>query len=118
MPLTEPALCPDQIRRTLERYDPALVRQVASRLIMPRGEWPVEELIDRCAAAVVNPATIDRRLRELDVPARRLLALIGHSRQPRWRLGGLLELLAALGHAEGLAPVFMLFETGLLYPDL
>jgi hypothetical protein len=116
--LSEPAVRCDQVRRTLERYDPALVRQVAARLIKPRGEWPVEELIDRCAAAVVNPATIDRRLRELDVSAQRLLALIGHSRQPRWRLGNLLELLAALGHAEGPRPVLALFEAGLLVPDL
>jgi hypothetical protein len=118
MPLTEPAVGSDPVRRILERYDPALVRQVAARLIKPRGEWPVEELIDRCAAAVANPAMIDRRLRDLDVPAGRLLALIGHSRQPRWRLGSLLELLAALGHAEGPRPVLTLFEAGLLYPEL
>ena len=115
------AECPfwtDKLQRTLQRYSGDLVRTVAARLIRPRNEWPVEDLIDRCVAAVANPALIDRRLKELDPACRRLLAMIAHSRQPRWRLGSLLELLAALGNAEGPRPVFDLFTSGLLYPDL
>jgi hypothetical protein len=118
MPPTDPAPWTDRLKETLGRYDPALVREVAARLVRPRNEWPVEELIDRCAATAANAPVIDRRLRELDPAARPVLALIGHSRQPRWRLGSLLEMLAALGHAEGPRPVFSLFEAGLLYPDL
>jgi hypothetical protein len=118
MPPTDPASWTDRVKQTLQRYDPALVREVAARLIRPRNEWPVEELVERCAATATNPPVIDRRLRDLDPAARRVLALIGRSRQPRWRLGSLLELLAALGHAEGPRPVFTLFEAGLLYPDL
>src|SRR5262249_53000257 len=118
MSLPESDSWSERIRQTLARYDTALLREVAGRLVKPRGEWPVEELIDRCSAALSNGAVIDKRLRELDVPCRRLLALVGKSRQPRWQLGGLLELLAALGHAEGLRPVFTLLGAGLLYPVL
>src|SRR5438105_10125485 len=67
---------------------------------------------------LANAAAIDRRLQALDDPARKLLACIGHSLQPRWKLGNLLELLAALGCAEGPQTVFRLFEAGLLCPDL
>jgi hypothetical protein len=118
MPPIDPASWTDRLKQTLQRYDPALVREVAARLVRPRNEWPVDELIERCAATATNAPVIDRRLQELDPAARRVLALIGHSRQPRWRLGSLLEFLAALGHAEGPRPVFALFEAGLLYPDL
>jgi hypothetical protein len=115
---TDPVSWTEQLKQTLERYDGALVREVAGRLIRPRNEWPVNELIERCAATATNAPVIDRRLRDLDPAARRALALIGHSGQPRWRLGSLLELLAALGHAEGPRPIFALLEAGLLYPDL
>src|SRR5262249_33973909 len=101
------------LRQTLQHYDGALLRSVAGKLVRPRNEWPVEELIDRSVATVANAAVIDRRLHELGPAERRLLALIAHSRQPRWRLGSLLELLAALGHAEGPLPVFSLLEAGL-----
>jgi hypothetical protein len=118
MPLTDPAFWSEHLRATLERYGEALVRRVAGHLLKPRNQWPVEELIERSVATVGNAAVIDRRLQDLDPAARKLLALIGHSRQPRWRLGHLLEMLAALGHAEGVQPVFALFEAGLLYPEL
>jgi hypothetical protein len=118
MPLTDPAFWSEHLRDTLTRYAEPLLRGVAGRLIRPRSQWPCEELIERCAAAADNAAVIDRRLQDLDPAGRRLLALIGHSRQPRWRLGSLLELLAALGHADGPQPVFALFEAGLLYPEL
>src|SRR5205823_3768253 len=40
------------------------------------------------------------------------------SRQPRWKAGHLITLLAALGHAEGFAPVQAALEAGLLFPEL
>ncbi len=106
------------LERTLQRYDEPLLRQMTGKLFKPRNQWPVDELIERSIATVNNAAVVDRRLKDLDQASRRLLALIGHSRQPRWKLGQLLELLAALGHAEGPRPIFTLFEAGLLYPDL
>src|SRR5262249_60522317 len=118
MPLPDPAFWTDRLAATLSRYDDALLRRVAGRLVRPRNQWPREELLVRCVATVGNAAVLDRRLEELEPAGRRLLALLGHSRQPRWRLGGLLELLAALGHADGPAPVFALFEAGFLYPPL
>ncbi len=118
MPPTDAAFWSDHLRQTLARYDEALLRLVAGRLVKPRGQWPVEELLDRCVAAVGNAAVIDRRLKELDPESRRLLALIAHSRQPCWKLGNLVELSVMLGHADGLAPLLALLEAGLLYPDL
>src|SRR5262245_23515735 len=109
---------PELPRRALARYDESLLRQVAARLLRPRNQWPADELIDRAAAALDNAPVIDRRLKELPPACRALLALVGVSRQPRWRVGPLLGLLAALGHAEGLTPVLRLFEEGLLFPEL
>lgn len=108
----------DRLRGILERYDEPLLRLVAGKLVKPRGQWPVEELIDRCVATLANVAVIDRRLKEQDASGQRLLALIGRSREYTWSLGNLIELVMALGHPEGLPPVLALFEAGLLFPDL
>ena len=108
----------DLLRHTLAAYDEPLLRGVAGRLVRPRNQWPVEELIDRSVATADNPPVIDRRLKELEPASRQVLALIGHSRQPRWALGNLVEMAFALGHADGLAPVFALLEAGLLFPAL
>jgi hypothetical protein len=118
MPLKNPQDWSDHLRLTLQSYQEPLLRQVAAKLVKPRGQWPVEELIERSLTTIANAPVVDRRLEELEPAGRRLLALIGHSRQPRWKLGGLLEMLAALGHSEGMTPVFALFEAGLLYPEL
>jgi hypothetical protein len=108
----------DLLRRTLAAYDEPLLRQVAARLVKPRSHWPADELIDRCVATANNPAVIDRRLKEVGPAERCLLALVGHSRQPRWKLVHLVEMLAALGHAEGVQPILELFQAGLLFPAL
>lgn len=106
----------DRIRQTLRSYDDSLMRRVAAKLCKPRSQWPVAELIDRCIEVLVNPAVLDRRLKDLEPAGRQLLALIGQSRQPRWPVGNLVEMMAALGHADGLAPVQALLEMGLLFP--
>ncbi len=118
MPVVDPESWTDTLRRTLACYDEALLRRVASRLVKPRTQKSVEELIDRSVATPANAAVVDRRLGELEPAGRKLLACMGHSRQPRWRLGSLVEILHALGHEEGPTPVLQLFEAGLLYPDL
>ncbi|HEY7310972.1 MAG TPA: helicase-associated domain-containing protein [Gemmataceae bacterium] len=118
MPVVDPALWSELQRRTLTCYDAALLRQVAARLVKPRNQWPAEELIERGAAILSNPAVIDRRLQDRTPAARQVLALIGHSRQPCWHLGNLVELAIALGHSDGLQPVLELLEAGLLYPRL
>src|SRR6516162_1254270 len=96
-------------RQALERYDPPLLRRVAARLLKPRNQWPVEELVDRCIAAGENAPLVDRRLQELEADSRRVLAAIGFSGQPQWRLGSLVELAIALGESDGLKPVIALF---------
>jgi hypothetical protein len=116
--LSDPSFWSELQRHTLACYDEPLLRQVAARLVKPRNQWPVEDLIDRGAAATSNPVIIDRRLQELLPQARRVLALIGHSRQPFWNLGNLVELTIALGSGDGLQPVLELLEAGLLYPSL
>jgi hypothetical protein len=119
MPLMEVDVWSDLLRSSLERYDEPLLRQTAKKLLRARNDWPAEELIERSLAAVKNPPVIERRLQEIDSTGRRLLALIAHSRQPRWRLGSLVELSVALGEtSEPFRPILSLFEAGLLYPDL
>jgi hypothetical protein len=118
MPLHDSAYWTDRLRQTLTRYREPLLREMATRLIKPRSRWPVEELIDRCVAFAGNPVQIDRRLKELPLVGRRLLALIAHSRQPQWRVGNLLEMLVAVGHVADVAPILELLEGGLIYPVL
>ena len=67
---------------------------------------------------LVNPPVIDRRLRDLSDPSRKLLGLIGLSRQQGWRVGQLLALLSALGQEEGYSPIEEALKAGMLFPDL
>jgi hypothetical protein len=108
----------DLFQRTLVLYDETLLRQAAARLIRPRNQWPVEELILRSVETINNPVVIDRRVKELELASRQALALIGHSRQPVWSLGNLIEMLMALGCPDGLQPLFALLDAGLLCPLL
>src|SRR6516162_9188401 len=118
MPPLIPSQWTDRLRQVLSRYDEPLLRQVAGKLFRPRNQWPVDELIERSLETLQNAVACDRRLHDLDAACRKLLALIAHSRQPRWAVGNLVEMLVALGHADGLLPIVSLLETGLLYPDL
>lgn len=107
---------PELLERTLRRYDEALLRPVAGRLIRPRNHWPLDELIKRCLETLQDVTTIDRRLKELEPAERQLLALVGHSRQLMWDLGNLVELTMSLGQTDGLAPILGLLSAGLFYP--
>jgi hypothetical protein len=118
MPSPSAASLTDSFRQTLLCYDEALLRQVAQKLCRPRNQWPIDELVERVQAALSNPVMLDRRLKELPAACRHVLALIGHSRQPCWHVGSLVEMLVAIGHADGLAPVVELLQTGLLIPLL
>ena len=57
-----------------------------SKLLKPRGHWPVDDLPGRITGAIGNAAVVDRRLQEISIGARRALALIGQSRQARGAL--------------------------------
>jgi hypothetical protein len=105
-------------RDALARYAEPLLRSVAAKLIRPRVNQPADELLDKSVATLTNPPVIDRRIRDLPDAARKLLAIIGLSRQPRWKVGHLLTLAAALGHPNGFAPVADALAAGLLFPEL
>jgi hypothetical protein len=108
----------DRCRQALSRYIEPLARSVAALLVRPRTNQPLNELLDKAVATLTNPPVIDRRIRDLPESSRKLLALIGLSHQPRWKVEHLLTLLAALGYAEGFAPVQSALEAGLLFPVL
>ena len=105
-------------REALAHYNEPLLRAVADKLVRPRAKQPADELLDKAAATLTNAPVIDRRIKDQPPAARKLIALIGMSRQPRWKVGHLITLLAALGHAEGFAPVRAALEAGLLFPEL
>jgi hypothetical protein len=107
----------ERARAALLRYAEPLLREVAQRLLRPRNQWPAEELAERTVAALTNAAVIDRRLKDLPASARKLLAAVGLSRRPVWRVGHLLALLATLGHAEGLTPVLELLGNAFAFPE-
>ena len=105
-------------RDAMSRYSGSLLRDVAAKLVRPRANQAVEELLDKSVAMLTNPPVIDRRVRDLPDASRKLLALIGLSRQPRWKVGHLLALLSALGHDEGFVPFEETLKAGLIYPEL
>ena len=105
-------------REALARYSESLLRTVADKLVRPRTKMPADELLDKAAATLTNAPVIDRRIKDQPTAARKLLALIGLSRQPRWKVGHLATLLAALDHAEGYVPIQTLLENCLLFPEL
>lgn len=107
----------DLVSRVLQLYDEDLLRHVATRLFRPRNQWPTEELIERTLATINNVPVLDRRLKDLPAACRQVLALIALSKQPRWAVGNLVEMLVTLGHPNGLEPVQTLLETGLLFPE-
>ncbi|HEV8061518.1 MAG TPA: helicase-associated domain-containing protein [Gemmataceae bacterium] len=114
----DPETWTERVRLTLASYDEDLLRQVAAKLARPRSQWPAEELIERCLQTLANPVVVDRRLAELGPHPRRLLSFMARSRRPIWRLGSLLEFLAASGGAADPNEVLPLLEMGFLYPDM
>src|SRR5436190_23951982 len=100
-PPVDPDVWTLRAREALARYTEPLLRTVAAHLVKPRSAIPVDELADRCFATLTNPPVVDRRIREQSDTARKLLALMGLSRRPAWKVGHLLTPLAALGHADG-----------------
>jgi XPB/Ssl2-like helicase family protein len=105
-------------RDAMSRYSAALVRGVAGKLVRPRANQSLDELIDKSIGMMTNPPVIDRRIRDLPEASRKLLALIGLSRQPRWKIGQLIALLSALGNDEGFKPIEDALKAGLLFPEL
>jgi hypothetical protein len=107
-----------RVRDALSRYAEPLLRRAAGSLFKIKIGQPADDLIDKSAETQTNAPVIDRRVRDLPDPARKLLALVGLSRQPRWKVGHLIGLSAAVGHADGFVPVRTLLDAGLLFPEL
>lgn len=108
----------DRTRDVLTRYAEPLLRDVAGRLVKFRTPLPPDELVEKALGTLGNPPVIDRRIKDLPDAARKLLAVLGQSRRPAWKVGHLLTLLAALGHPDGFDPVQTLLRAGLLFPDV
>ncbi|GIW78757.1 MAG: hypothetical protein KatS3mg105_0564 [Gemmatales bacterium] len=108
----------ERLRETLERYEEGLLRGVSDKLFKPRSHWPTAELIERSIATIGNAAVVDRRLQAVAETGRRLLAVIGQSRQPRWKLGNVMELLYMLDSEADIRTIRQLLEAGMLYPEL
>lgn len=107
----------DAVRAALSRYDEALLRPVATKLCRPRNQWPVEELIDRSLQTLVNPAVVDRRLKDIPAATRRVLAVLRQSRQIRWPVARFCEIAAIIGAGVGHEAIVELIEAGLAFPD-
>lgn len=106
----------ERARQALDGYSETLRRAVAGTLLKPRNPIPIEELTERILATLGNPPVVDRRIADRTAPGRALLAILGQSRQPVWKVGHLLTMLAALGSTEGFAPIQSLLDAGLLFP--
>src|SRR5436190_8826164 len=91
----------EAVHAILSRYDEALLRPVATKLCRPRNQWPVEELIERSLQTLVNPAVVDRRLKDIPVATRRVLAVLRQSRQIRWPVARFCEIAAIIGAGVG-----------------
>jgi hypothetical protein len=108
----------DRAADALAKYATPLLREVAGRLFRPRNAWTPDEVRDKLLAALQDPVLIDRTLRALSTPARKVLRLVGMSRQPTWRVRGLLDLLQGLGHADGIVAIQELLAAGMMFPAL
>ena len=85
MLLASPINSHDLVQNTLERYDEALLRQVADKLIKPRNQWPIADLIERSVATIGNAAVIDRRLQDLESVHPVSGWQTGHRQSSSWR---------------------------------
>ena len=106
----------ERARTALDGYSETLRRSVAGTLLKPRNPIPPEELTERILTTLANPPVVDRRIADHSPPGRAALAILGQSRQPVWKVGHLLTMLAALGSTEGFAPIQALLDAGLLFP--
>jgi len=104
------------IRRAFERYDDTLLGEITTRLIKPRTTQSREELVQRSIDFFENPVQLDRRIQALEPSSAVLLEIAAKTRQNRWFVGTLAEMVLTLGWDEGIKPVLGLVEAGLAFP--
>ena len=79
-PIADDADWSSRCRDAMACYAAPLLREVAAKLVRPRANQPIDELLDKAVGMLTNPPVIDRRIRDLPEPPRKLLAIIGLSR--------------------------------------
>ena len=55
----------ERAREALSGYSEPLLRSVAARLVKPRVNQPIADVLDKLAATLTNAPVVDRRLRDL-----------------------------------------------------
>lgn len=106
----------ERLEEALAAGDVAFLRTIADHLLHTRNHWPADDLRERIAQALANPPVVDRRLRELPLPAQRLLHVLAVSGRPDWRLSDLVGILSALDPSPGLEALVALWNYGFLFP--
>jgi hypothetical protein len=114
--LDSPSLAP--ARAAVERYGDALLRRCAAQFGRQRVQNEPKELRDHIVTALENSVLIDRTIKGLTPAARRLLRLVGMSRQHRWLVQALVDIGSILQSEDGIAPIRELLESGLAFPEL
>ncbi len=116
--MAQPDFWTERTTQVLSRYAEPLLREVAGRLVKFRTPLPPDELIEKILSTLANPPVVDRRIKDLPEASRKLLAILGQSRRPSWKVGYLLTLLASIGHPDGFEPVLTLLQAGLVFPEI
>ena len=75
LPIADSDAWSGRVHQTLSLYSEPLLRKVAGKLIRPRTNQPVEELLEKSVGTVSNPPVIDRRIKDLSVAARTVVAI-------------------------------------------
>jgi hypothetical protein len=105
-------------RQALESYSEDLRRSVANKLLRPRNTWPTEELLDRAIQALDNAVLIDRRLKEMSVPAQQLLIMAARTGRATWRIQEWMWCLGFFTSAPDIEPILEMLQSGLIFPNL
>ncbi|CAN5620380.1 hypothetical protein BH11PLA2_BH11PLA2_19480 [soil metagenome] len=107
----------ERLTAALDHYQDDLLRRVAGKLFRPRINQPREEILEKLIATYGNPPVLDRCLLGLPPEARQLLALIGRTRQPHWRVSDLLALLSSFPVADAFNVIDSLLKSGLIVAE-
>ncbi|HMP15714.1 MAG TPA: hypothetical protein PKD72_01720, partial [Gemmatales bacterium] len=118
-----PSWSEDDVARAWDGYAEPLLRQISAKVMKPRQKLPLAELKQKLLHWHDNPPLVDRRLRELSLPARTLLAIPYLGKRTLWRLGTLLEVVSSFSQqdscdlpTDNLKVIEELFLYGMIIP--
>jgi hypothetical protein len=106
----------DLIRHAYERYSETLLRSIADSLVKPRHKLPVDELTEKCIAALGNAVVVDRRINDLPTGSKAALIALAKTRHKQWPVRNFITLAACLGQIDGLKTIMNLLQAGLVVP--